>query len=563
MTRTADTHLGQSVFSGQSASPGVACGPAFLSFAGLGEIEEHRLTDEEVEQELGRLDSVARAARVSLVRQRESLADHFTPEQRAVFDTHLHLLEDPVIEADVKDRIREQRMTLENSVKDVFHVYERLFEVVQTESLRNKMSDMRDVALRILRHCSRGASSGQTAANRSNLKDGILVVKELSLSDLTEALEHGIAAIAAESGSTTNHGAILTRAAGIPAVIGVKGLRENLTEGQTLLVDGNTGQVVLDPSPESVGAAQNRALEEDTPTLSQPRLADGTHIHLCAAVASATEARTAARIGIVDTGIYRTELPIFQRQGAPKENSLAALYKQVLNASDSTIFRLPDLDSSSDLPSVFPEGETNPALGLRGIRLLFSRPEMLNLQLRAIYRASEGSEVRVAVPFVTGPADLRRTREAFDTVREELRLAGVDVSAPPQIGAVIETPSSALLAREVFAESDFITIGLDSLSQYVLCADRNHPHPEVLRGLTGIHRVVLRAVRKLCQLAGALGKPLSVYGETVLDEDNLELLVGSGVRSFALRPALLQLAQARLDGLDLSACERSAEKACH
>jgi phosphoenolpyruvate-protein kinase (PTS system EI component) len=528
----------------------------------LDDLEEHRLSDEEVELEMGRLDSVARAARVSLVRQREALADHFTAEQRAVFDTHLHLLEDPVIEADVKDRIREQRMTLENSVKDVFHVYERLFEVVQTESLRNKMSDMRDVALRMLRHCSRGGTAGQSSASRSDLKDGILVVKELTLSDLTESLEHGFAAIAAESGSTTNHGAILTRAAGIPAVIGVEGLRDSLTEGQTLLVDGNTGQVVLDPSPESVGAAQNRALEEDTPVLSQPRLADGTSVRLGAAVASATEARTAARIGILDTGLYRTELPIFQRQGSPKEESLTALYKQVFNASDSIVFRLPDLDSTSDLPNVFSEGETNPALGLRGIRLLFSRPEMLNLQLRSIYRASEGQEVRVAVPFVTGPADLLRIREAFDTVREELRLAGVDVSKPPLVGAVIETPSSALLAREIFPVSDFLCIGLDSFSQYLLASDRNHHHPEVLRGLSGVHRVVLRAVRKIAQLAEALDKPLSVYGESVVEEGNLELLVGAGIRDFALRPALLQLAQARLDGLDLSASERAAEKIC-
>jgi phosphoenolpyruvate-protein kinase (PTS system EI component) len=557
MAMAASNHS-QIVFTGQTASPGVACGIAFTSFAGLNEVGTHKLSDDEVIDELGRLDSVARAARVSLVRQREALSSQFTPEQLAVFNTHLQLLEDPVIEADVKERITEQRMTLENAVKDVFHVYERLFEVVQTQSLRNKMSDMRDVALRYLRHCKRGSAA--TSGSQSDMKDGILVVKELTLSDLTEALEHGIVAIAAEAGTIDSHGAILTQAAGIPAVIGVANIREALTEGQTVLVDGNTGQVVIDPSPESVGAAQNRAVEEDTPAVTQPVLADGTKVVLTAAVASATEARTAARIGINRIGLYRSELPIVQRQGFPKEASLAALYKQLVNAVDQVVFRLPDLDSSVDLPVVFPESETNPALGLRGIRLLFARPQMLNQQLRAIYRASEGRPVGVAIPFVSGPQDLHRVHEIMASVREELRLAGVDVSAKIKIGAVIETPASALLGRELISAADFVLIGLDGFSQYLMASDANNQHPEIQGKLLPLNPVVLRAVRKLCAVAGALDTDLTVYGESVSDPGQLELLVSAGVRSFALRPALLPDAQSRIEGLDLVQSESNLQQ---
>ncbi len=535
----------QSVFSGQTASPGVACGLAFTSFAGLGEVSSHKLSDDEVVAELGRLDSVGRAARVSLVRQREALSSQFTLEQLAVFNTHLQLLEDPVIEADVKERIAEQRMSLENAVKDVFHVYERLFEVVQTQSLRNKMSDMRDVALRYLRHCKRAEPT--LGDQNHNMKDGVLVVKELTLSDLTEALEHGIVAIAAEVGSLDSHGAILTQAAGIPAVIGVEGIREALSEGQTILVDGNTGQVVIDPSPEAVGAAQNRAVEEDTPNVVQPILADGTAIKLTAAVASATEARTAARIGVSEVGLYRSELPVIQRKGAPKEASLAALYRQLVNAVDDIVFRLPDLDSTVDLPSVFSEPETNPALGLRGVRLLFARPQMLNKQLRAIYRASEGKELKVAVPFVTGPSDIKRVRENIASVREELRLAGVDVSANLLVGAAIETPASALAGRELMAECDFVLLGIDGFAQYLLASDRKNQHPEVQGRFNTINDVCIRAVRKLCTIAEVLDRELCVYGETASAPGQLEALVAAGVRSFALRPGLLDDAQERLN----------------
>ncbi len=561
MSATAGSRTSPTVFNGQAASPGVACGPAFLRFGQLEETGPDLLGEDEVRAELGRLDSVARAARVSLVRQREALGDQFTQEQRQVFDTHLKMLEDPVIEADVRERITTERMRLEDAVKSVYHVYERLFQVVQSENLRNKMSDMRDVALRYLRHCEKAEEGAAPAA--VDRRGSVLCVRELSLSDLTEALESGVAAIVAEGGSLGSHGAILTHAAGIPAVIGVEGLREALEEGVPLLVDGHAGQVVLEPGEDAVSAAMNRAVDEDAPRLEVPVLADGTVVHLSSAVASVREARTAARLGVEDVGLYRTELPVIQRQGSPKEAPLVNLYRQVVNNAASVVFRLPDMDSSVDLPQIFPEREPNPALGMRGCRLLFARPDFMRTQLRAVLRGSEGRRASVAVPFVNGPADLRRVRETVDGVREELRLAGVDVSHPVRLGAVIETPAAALLGRELLREADFALIGLDVLAQCLLAADRDHHHAEVTAHLQGVPAVLLRAVRKLASVAEALGTELGVYGAMVLREGALELLVGAGVRRLVLPPASLAEAAARLDGLDLDACEAEVERLCH
>ncbi len=561
MTASTGTRTGQTVFNGQAASPGVACGPAYLSFGKLEDIGPGHLRDDEVEAELGRLDSVARAARVSLVRQREALSDQFTPEQRQVFDTHLKMLEDPVIEADVRERITKEQLRLEDAVKSVYHVYERLFKVVQSENLRNKMSDMRDVALRYLRHCDR--SEEADAPSAAERRGSVLVVRELSLSDLTEALENGVGAIVAEGGSLGSHGAILTHAAGIPAVIGVEGLRDQLEGGASLLVDGHAGQVVLEPSEEAVSAAMNRAVEEDTPRLEMPTLADGTCIQLSSAVASVREARTAVRIGIEEVGLYRTELPVIQRQGSPKEAPLVNLYRQVVNNAAGVVFRLPDMDSSVDLPQIFPEHEANPALGMRGCRLLFARPEFMRTQLCAMLRGSEGRQVSVAAPFITGPGDLRRLREVIDGVREELRLAGVDVSHPVRLGAVIETPAAALLGREILREADFALIGLDALGQYLMAADRGHPSVEVTAGLQGMPPVLLRAVRKLAAVAEALDTPISAYGSMLMREEVLELLTGAGMRSLVLAPASLADAAQRLDGIDLEQCEVAADRLCH
>ncbi|TAH35822.1 MAG: phosphoenolpyruvate--protein phosphotransferase [Planctomycetota bacterium] len=544
---------------GQSASPGIAFGPAVFNLGGLEEVAARVLSDEEVEQELGRLDSVARAARVSLVRQRSALASHFTVEQRRVFDTHLQLLQDPVIEADVRERIRNQRMSLEGAVKDALGVYERLFEVVQSQSLRNKLSDMRDVALRLLRFAQRPAAPHQAPSVRS----GVLLVRELSLSDLTESLEHGIAAIVAEGGSLGSHGAILTRAAGIPAVIGVKGLAAAAKPGDMLLVDGDAGQVTLNPPQELVTTALGRTTEGMVKALGPAALADGTPIRLRAAVASPSEARTAVALGAREIGLYRTDLPVLQRHGAPRESSLAALYKQVLAAADLVIFRLPDLDSTCGVRAIYPASEANPALGLRGARLLLQRPEMLATQLRAAMRAAEGRPLAFALPFVTDPGDLKPVRDAIEAAVAELRLHGVEQTRAVRLGCVIEVPSAALLAREIFARSDFVLIGLDNFGQHLLAADRQHPDAEVSGRLRGPHPVILRAVRKLLQIASALQKETSVYGESILEGAALPLLVGLGVDTLTVRPSQLAAVHARLRQFDLDECRLVAEAACH
>ncbi len=559
---TADLERTSLEFEGQGASPGVVCGPAFLSLSGLDRIEERRLRDDEVEAELARVDSAARAARVSLVHQRDQLAEHFTDEQRRIFDVHLTILEDPVLEADLRGRIVHQKMSFETALKDMIEVYERLFEVVESDALRNKLADMRDIALRLLHFAQPRERRGGTA---EDMRGGVLVVRELSLSDLTSALDRGIAGLIAEEGSLISHGTILTRAAGIPAVIGVGGIHESIQEGDPVLVDGDGGLVVLRPSEGQVraaGAAAGAATSAPLPALEPLRLADGTPMTLRAAVASPREARQAAAMGVGAIGLYRTELPVIQRAGSPREDSLAVLYGQVLNAAeDGVVFRLPDLDSTSGLDAVHPVAETNPALGLRGVRALADHPELLHLELRAILRAAEGRSVGVAVPFVGDLEDLRLVRASAERAREELRLEGCDVGAPLRIGAVFETPSSLLLAREILAHSDFALVGLDVLAQMLLAADVRSAYQSVRARIQRPHPSVLRALGKLVRLADGQDVPLAVYGECLVWPGAVELLVGCGVRDVVARTAVLPELHARLAELDPDLCERVVEQA--
>lgn len=540
----------QATIPGASASPGIAYGPVRLHLDGLEDQENRSIDASNVDQELARLDSVARAARVSLVRQREALASHFTKEQRRVFDTHLKLLEDPVIEADVRERITNQCMSLEAAVKDALQVYERLFEVVESEGMRSRMSDMRDVALRYLRFCERP----QKTTRRTAVKGSVLVVRELSLSDLTEALEFGVTAIVAEGGNQGSHGAILTRAAGVPAVLGVGRLQSRLREGDMLLVDGDSGQLEVNPTMEMVTAALGRQPEELHP-LGPACLADGEEIDLVGAVASPSEARAVATMGVRKVGVYRTDLPVLQRQGNPKEASLTALYRQVVNATEEVHFRLPDLSSSSEVDNLYDGLEPNPAMGLRGCRLLFANPDLLSKQIAAVLRAAEDQPVHIAAPFINDPSDLDLIRESIDRVREELRLEGVKVNHPVALGAIVETPSAALLGREIIQAADFIWIGLDTLKQMLMAADRRCEHALVLDLLDGPPPVLLRAVDKLNQIADGTNTPLGVYGEDLAHGPMLPLMVGLGVRRFALRPILLRAAHMRLQALDAAECE--------
>jgi len=545
-------------FEGQSASPGVAYGRAFLSLDGLDEIETTHLRDDEVEREVARVDSAARAARVSLVHQRDALAESFTPEQRRIFDAQLTMLEDPVLEADLRGRILNDRLSFESALKDMIAVYERLFDVVQSESLRGKLIDMRDIAVRLLRFAKPPSERARRAAD---MKGGVLVVRELSLSDLTEALDQGISGLVAEEGSLASHGVILTRAAGIPAVIGVGGIHAQVRAGDPLLVDGDAGQIVLHPPAEMVRVAQARRDEGQLEVLEAAVLADGSVVEIQAAAASPAEARQSAGMGIRTVGLYRTELPLIQGGGAAREEALVLLYQQVIDCTDRVIFRLPDLDSTADLEAVYPVREANPVLGLRGVRALLAHPGLIDTQLRALMRAAGGRDAAVAIPFVNDIGDLRAVRAIADRVREELRLEGADVSRRLQLGIVIETPSAALEGRELLAASDFALIGLDSFAQLLLAADVRCAYQAVRERIQSPHPVVLRAVRKLARLADGMEVEIGVYGECLSWPGAVELLVGVGLRRFVARSSLLPALHERLRSLDPDLCERVAEQA--
>ena len=552
MTENATGSPPQTVsFEGQSASPGVAFGRAFLSLAGLEEIETTHLRDDEVEREIARVDSAARAARVSLVHQRDALAESFTPEQRRIFDAQLTMLEDPVLEADLRGRILNDRLSFESALKDMIAVYERLFDVVQSENLRGKLIDMRDIAVRLLRFAKPPSERARRAAD---MKGGVLVVRELSLSDLTEALDQGISGLVAEEGSLASHGVILTRAAGIPAVIGVGGIHAQVRAGDPLLVDGDAGQIVLHPPSEMVRVAQARRDEGQTQVLVAPLMPDGSKLDLQAAAASPAEARQSAAMGVRTVGLYRTELPLVQGGGAARESALVTLYRQVIECTDRTVFRLPDLDSTADIEAIYPVREANPVLGLRGVRALLAHPSLLEVQLRSLMLAAGKREVGVAVPFVNDVGDLRAVRSVADRLREELRLEGADVSQRLKFGVVIETPSASLEGRELLAASDFALIGLDSFAQLLLAADVRCAYQAVRERIQSPHPAVLRAVRKLRRLADGQEVEIGIYGECLSWPGAIELLVGVGLRRFIARSSLLPSLNERLRKLDLDLC---------
>jgi len=544
---------------GQTVSPGVAYGSVFFRSEDAGEASARRLRGDEIDVEMARLESAARAARVSLVHQRDSLAGRFTDEQRRIFDAHLKILEDPAVEADIRNRIREG-MPLEESVREVLQIYERLCEVVETEGMRNKLADLRDVSWRLLQHCDRG----KTVAEHSegSQQGSVLVVNELSVNDLTEALNQGVSAIVAERGAAGSHGTILTRAAGIPALINVKGIREAAADAKKLLVDGETGQVLLDPSAEVVNSAVGKVGEQLVGEVLGPAvLSDGTEVRITAAIASPAEARRAANFGVREIGLYRTELPLIQRHGRPREESLVQFHGKVLRAGENVQLRLPDLDASTGLTPFFPPGSSDSKLGPRGVRVLLAHPEMLAVQLRALLRAAEGAALRLAVPSVVDPSDVVRIREAVNNAREELRLEGVDVSQNPALGVVFETPSSALLGRELMSVSEFALISLDAICEHLMAADGQSRDLETQALASQPHPAVLRAISKLTQLAEGRDRPLTVYGERLNEGAWMPLLIGLGVRRFALRPGLLTKMHGRLKGLDIEACERTAEAA--
>ena len=551
---------------GSPVAPGLVLGLVHRKDYDLLKTPPQRVPLDQVERELNRFHKSLFESRRQLEDLKGRLQGKVPSDHVRILDTHVALLKDSVFLSDVENLIIHEQMTLEASIGKVIADFDRIFRLVQNEALRERAIDLRDVGIRVLRNLEKHAVE---AHETPQLRDYILVGRELSIVDMFTLANENVKGIVTQAGGLTSHAAIFARSMRIPTVTGVENLLEHVREGDFVILDATEGLLRVNPD-ELVRAQYAQAAQQGAPAVSTQdavlpewarrptRTQDGEELQVEASCGNLPEVEQASALGVNTIGLYRTELLFLTDTSPPSREALVQHYASVVGAARGgrVTFRLLNVDSSLGIRYLHPTKERNPSLGRAGLRALHAQPHILRRQLQAILMAGAGANVRVAVPLVVDCSDLRRVREVLFEERMELRRTGERFADTIPVGVVLETPASLLGMRDFSAEADFLLVSLDSLQQYILATDREDP--ELAQAFETLHPYLLRALSKLCEVAAGHGRELAIFGGRVQRPECLPHLIGCGLRRFALPPVTLQEFLETLEDIDSKVATRAA-----
>ncbi|GEN25299.1 PTS fructose transporter subunit FruI [Halomonas cupida] len=540
-------------FTAVAASPGFAVAPIFVlrtpSF-------DYPQTAADAAEQHRRLAAAIAEGRVQLRALIESTAGG---EVAAILSMHEEMLSDPELEQAAVEGIHEG-LSAEAAWWRAIDTAACAQEQLADRLLAERAADLRDVGRRVL-----GVLCDVTLPAPPS-SPYILVTDDIGPSDVARLDTGLVRGIMTARGGATAHSAILARALGIPAVVGAGDGVLALANGAELLLDGESGRVVVEASAERRDrfVARMESHEREAALAWESRFepamtADGTRIEVVANLGNTAHARDAVSRGAEGIGLLRTEFLFMAQAEMPDVEAQQALYREALDALDGRPLVARTLDVGGDKPlSYWPvPREDNPFLGLRGIRLALTRPQVLRDQFCALIKAAEGRPLRIMLPMVKDVAEFRAARQIFDEVIEELAVTADGEAL--QLGVMIEIPSSALLASTLAAEVDFFSVGTNDLTQYTLAIDRGHP--QLSAQSDGLHPAVLKLIEMTVQAAHAHGKWVGVCGELASDRQAVPVLLGLGVDELSVSARQVPMVKTRLRGLTMDEARRQAQLA--
>ncbi|WP_438019596.1 phosphoenolpyruvate--protein phosphotransferase [Sorangium sp. So ce315] len=531
-------------------SPGVALGPLVRLERSIPKVPETTVDDPAAEAErLRRAIGLAAQDLASALRGSD------------ILDAHQALLCDPALVDEALEHIARERCNAAWAFCQATDAAAAIYRQLEDPYLRAREADVHDVGNAVVR-----ALLGGAAGSVPEGPPAVVVADDLTPSEAARLDAARVLGVIDRRGGPTSHAAILLRAAGIPAVAGAAALVPE-SGGARAGLDGATGEVWIDPDPGTALALERRRATQRAsrrPPAARDgrlRLACGREVELWANVAGPSDARAARDAGALGVGLLRTEVPFLGRLDEPGEDEQAALLADTFAVFAGAPIVVRTLDAGGDkaLPYLALEPETNPSLGVRGVRLSLSRPALLEAQLRAILVAGRGHDVRVLVPMVSTAAEVSAVRAALERAHEALAAAGRPHLWPVATGIMVEVPSAALMAERLARHVDFFSIGTNDLTQHTLAAERGHPRLHALADPA--HPSVLRLVRAVVEAGHAAGRPVSVCGEAAGDPDVAPLLVGLGVTQLSMCPSAFDAVEDALAGATFAELAAAAEEA--
>lgn len=540
---------------GLPVSRGVAIGRAVLVASSRVDVAHYFIDDERVDGEIDRLRGARDAVANELSTLQRDLPPDAPAELSALLDVHLMLLHDESLTGATKQWIRERHYNAEWALSAQLEVLARQFDEMEDEYLRERKADLEQVVERLLRAMARGPASSFAPAPGVRPRDFagedplVLVANDIAPADMLQFKRSVFTGFVTDVGGKTSHTAIVARSMDIPAVVGAREASRIIRQDDWIIIDGDAGIVIVDPSPIVLEEYRFRQRQIE---LGRDRLArlrhtpavtiDGERVELLANIEMPSDAVAALEAGAVGVGLFRSEFLFMNRDGElPGEDEQFEAYRTAVEAMNGLPVTIRTVDIGADKPlermsahELRHEHALNPALGLRAIRWSLSEPGMFRQQLRAILRAAAYGKVRVLIPMVAHLSEVRHTLEALARAQQQLNESG-KAYGPVQVGAMIEVPAAALVLPAFLRYFDFVSIGTNDLIQYTLAIDR--ADEAVAHLYDPWHPAVLRLLQQTIVQARAAGKHVSVCGEMAGDPAFTELLLGMGLRSFSMHPA--------------------------
>lgn len=544
---------------------GIAIGPARVISKTDVEVVHYRLAPHEVPAEVERFESAIRNTRKEMETLWSSIPENAPAELGAFLSLHIMLLNDHTLSREPIALIESDHCNAEWALQQQLTVLLAQFDDIEDEYLRERRTDVLQVVERVQK-----TLTGHDSATHAHIDDGpscILVAHDLSPTDMVLFKDSRYLAFITDAGGPTSHTAILARSLDLPSVLALRHAREMIRDGETIIVDGINGVVIVAPD-ESVLAeyrvrseewlGKQRALLDIR--LSKPVTLDGTELELFGNIELPDDAEDALEYGASGIGLFRSEFLFLSETDLPTEEEQFEAYRKVAQMMDGKPVVIRTLDLGKDKVAKWQEESQspNPALGLTGIRLCLAEPQMFRTQLRAIMRASAYGQIKLLIPMLSQISEVRATRRHLEEVKSQLREEGIAFDENILLGGMVETPATAVAISKFLSHLDFVSIGTNDLIQYTMAVDRNDDAVSHL--YDPLHPAVLQLISHVVTTAERMGKQVSLCGEMAGDPQLSRLLLGLGLRRYSMLPIQLLKVKQQLLTADMAVIRPLVER---
>ena len=549
-------------FKGIAASDGIAIAKVFRLEEPNLEVKAEKITD--IEAEIVRFEEAIKKTVTDLEKIKTKAMTNLGIDEAMVFDAHINMVKDPELIGQTTEEIKSEGVNAAFAFEKIADQFVAMFEAMDNEYFRERAADIKDIKKRMLSHLL-----GVALNDPSTISEKVVVIAhDLTPSDTAQLDRNFVKGFATNIGGRTSHSAIMARSLEIPAIVGIGNILEEVKDGEMMILDGLTGEIIMNPTEAQIAEyeaklkmfkAEKEELKKlkDEPTITK----DGHRVELAANIGTPVDALGATAYGAEGVGLYRTEFLYMDRNELPTEEEQFVAYKAVLEEMKDkpVVVRTLDIGGDKELPYLQLPHEMNPFLGYRAIRICLDRKDLFRTQLRALLRASIYGKLYVMFPMIATLDEFREAKQALLDAKAELISEGIKVSDDIQIGMMVEIPSAAILADQFAKEVDFFSIGTNDLIQYSMAADRMSEKVTYL--YQPYNPSILRLIKMVIDASHKAGKWTGMCGEMGGDAMAIPLLLGMGLDEFSMSATSILAARKQISKLSKKEMEVIAEEA--